>query len=132
MISKKVAGEQIGRVAGLKGFPREEREAINELILAIQEARSEYQAKNIVDVFVRGIETMPCPAPADIRRLIFEANRREEPGISQEERKRLEASLCPHCQSNGFMDRNGYFERPGVGSDSLGHDEYAADEEAQE
>jgi hypothetical protein len=71
MIDKKPALEQVKRFAGLEFYPTE-REALQELLHAMQVASSEAIAKSFTADWL-GYETA-CPKPAQIRIAIYDRN----------------------------------------------------------
>jgi hypothetical protein len=68
MLSHSFAAAQIARMTGLRGFPTAPA-AVEELIVAIQHAWSEDDARKVVDDWL--VEVSWTPTPADLRRLLF-------------------------------------------------------------
>ncbi len=94
MISVAAAADQLERIQGMVGFPRgrESEKYALEMRLAIQSARSEAIARQVVSDILR--EFKRCPAVADIYEAINEENNR---GPSREQPK------CELCHGAGAV-----------------------------
>ena len=98
MLSEAFATDQIARLSQLRGFPRDEK-ALDELVLALRGANSEKQAEEVVDLWIRGVEHMACPEPADIRLAVHSA---KQAAIEYTLDKNV-GELCARCQSLGHF-----------------------------
>lgn len=107
MIDKDFAKKQLNRLSGLDGFPRE-KEATHELLLAIQSAETQEMAAQVIDGYVRSIETAPCPKPSDIRRSIWDRIDRQSSQLSSRRH-------CQQCYGSGFKRVQVAKSVPGIG-----------------
>ena len=106
MVAKTYAASQVARLAGLEDFPKGYKEAIAELVIALEGAKSDQHAKEIIDVWMQP-PPKKCPTPADIRMAVY-AEDHEEYSIPWEEPK----GLCGRCQGYGNVQReDGVYER---------------------
>lgn len=112
MTEKPFAKEQVQRFAGLDKFPHGQREAVEELIYAVQSFDTQEQAKKYVNDWLA--RERECPKPADIRRTAWALE-------EQAEAERREGwvdptDLCRECEpwgAYGWIMRDGRYERCG-------------------
>ena len=95
MVSKPYAAEQIARLAGLEDFPKGYKEAIAEMVIALQGAKSDHHAKEIIDSWMQP-PARKCPTPPEIRIAVY-AEDMEEYSLPKWEAPQL----CPRCQGYG-------------------------------
>src|SRR5690348_8147898 len=93
MVSKPYAAEQIARLAGLEDFPKGYKEAIAELVIALQGAKSDHHAKEIIDTWMQP-PPKKCPTPADLRMAVY---------AEDHEEYKLPAATCERCGGTGFV-----------------------------
>jgi hypothetical protein len=89
---KELSKKQISRLSGLDQFPRE-REAILELVFALQNFATQQQAESFITDWLSTAHS--CPKPADIRIAARDAKVNENLGW-------LEKKQCPHCYGSGY------------------------------
>ena len=82
MILKKTAASQVARMAQMAGYPRNEPEALNELVIAAMDAPSDDVLRQVVGDFLdrdsaqlHYDERPKCPTSGDIRRAIRDLGR---------------------------------------------------------
>lgn len=92
MIDKQFASKQIARMASLDRFPKGEKEAINELTLALQCASSEQKAEAFISTWVT--HERIAPLPVDIRQAMFTADHDDE--------YHSKPNRCPLCDGTGW------------------------------
>lgn len=104
MIEKDLAKKQVMRLGQMLGFPRDNAEALRELVSAVQVANTRAMAEaaitNVLDTATTDIR---CPMPAEIRRWI---NERQESEDTAQKRRTRE---CRVCSGTGveIVERNG-------------------------
>lgn len=106
MVNKAYAAIQIRRFAGLDFFPHQLPEAIVELVVAAMSAETEGICKAACDSIL--FDALKCPKPAEIRLAIKSGfERRRDTEVPRQPRP----SLCPTCQSNGYIEDGLVFNR---------------------
>lgn len=96
MIEEKLAKDQIRRLSGLDGFPKDTK-AIHELVLALMVCTKDSQAINLITDILG--EAQRAPAPAVIRTMAYERQEAERAAKVQPIRR---AAHCPQCHDAGY------------------------------
>jgi hypothetical protein len=98
MIAKDLAKKQIARLGGMFGFPIGMREAIEELVLAVQCAETEAIAARAISGFIDTADSdTRCPMPRQIREAI---NAIQEPVWEPEKAPEV---ICLDCGDSGIV-----------------------------
>ena len=105
VIEKEIAKKQLSRISRMRKFP-ESREAIADLLGAIQLANSEAIAEQCISNFLDlATSETYCPMPAEIRRWIYEHQEAEDT-----ERKQRIAG-CRECGGTGWrLEYHGMYQ----------------------
>ena len=104
MTEEKFAKDQIRRLSGLDGFPKDTK-AIHELVFALMVCTTDAQASRVVDdILGQSQFGSKCPYPADVRRLSYERVENEKAKVAPMPVRRAH---CPRCHDHGFF--GGYF-----------------------
>ena len=109
MIEEDYAKSQVQRYAGLDGFPHGQREAVRELICALQCFGTQEQAKKYTDDWLS--TERECPKPVDIRRAAYALE--EQDKARRREAWKPAMGLCSDCRdwgAFGWLLRGDRFE----------------------
>lgn len=103
MIDKKESAPQIARLGQMRGYPRNEPAALNELIVAGCAAKTLEVCKRVIGGFLEtATPETPCPMPADIRGAMYAA---DKPDYWQPEwgAPKEETFSCVQCCDTGML-----------------------------
>lgn len=100
--------EQIKRFEQLMGFPTG-KEALGELVTALQCFGTEAEAIAFVDDWLTRYEA--CPKPSEIRRAAWQLEEQQE-----QAKRKSKYTQCPYCSDSGFRMVQRTINVPGVGT----------------
>ena len=101
MISKEVATTQLARLMGLSYYPRDNRMAEEDLVLALKAAYNDAIVVDVVNDWVA--EQNICPKPADLRAMIWERNEKIKKAPVPYE-KPFRGLSCNVCKGYGIVE----------------------------
>ena len=100
MISKETSTHLLARLMGLSYYPRDNRAAEDDLVLALKAAHNDAIAMVVVNDWIA--EQTECPKPAHLRTMIWNENHRQFPEPERE--VVVERIHCSDCQGSGIRE----------------------------